>query len=262
MEDNSARKVTLEQEGHLLLIGLNRPEKRNAADTEMLSQLALAYGELERNPDLRVGVVFAHGDHFTAGLDLVDVGPALQSGGGLPLPEGGLDPWGISTHQVSKPVVIALKGTCFTLGVELALSSDVVIAHQDTVFAQLEVARGILPFGGATTRMPRVAGWSQAMRWLLTADSFGADQARAMNIVTEVVGSDPLIRAREIAERISQQAPLAVQETLASARAALIDPVEEHRELTHRLGRLMATTDMQRGMQAFVTKQPASFEGN
>jgi len=111
MEDNSAHKVTLEQEGHLLLIGLNRPEKRNAADTEMLSQLALAYGELERNPDLRVGVVFAHGDHFTAGLDLVDVGPALQSGGGLPLPEGGLDPWGISTHQVSKPVVIALKGT-------------------------------------------------------------------------------------------------------------------------------------------------------
>jgi enoyl-CoA hydratase/carnithine racemase len=163
---------------------------------------------------------------------------------------------------VSKPVVIALKGTCFTLGVELALSSDVVIAHQDTVFAQLEVARGILPFGGATTRMPRAAGWSQAMRWLLTADSFDADQARAMNIVTEVVGSDPLIRAREIAERISQQAPLAVQETLASARAALIDPVEEHRELTHRLGRLMATTDMQRGMQAFVTKQPASFEGN
>jgi len=76
------------------------------------------------------------------------------------------------------------------------------------------------------------------------------------------VGADPLIRAREIAERISQQAPLAVQETLASARAALIDPVEEHRELTHRLGRLMATTDMQRGMQAFVTKQPASFEGN
>ena len=83
MADHSGRKVTLDQQGNLLLIGLNRPEKRNAADTEMLSQLALAYGELEKNPDLRVGVVFAHGDHFTAGLDLVDVGPALQSGNKL-----------------------------------------------------------------------------------------------------------------------------------------------------------------------------------
>jgi enoyl-CoA hydratase/carnithine racemase len=262
MADHSGRKVTLDQKGNLLLIGLNRPEKRNAADTEMLSQLALAYGELEKNPDLRVGVVFAHGDHFTAGLDLVDVGPALQSGAGLPIPDGGLDPWGISTHQVSKPVVVAVKGTCFTLGVELALAADVVIAHQDTVFAQLEVARGILPFGGATTRMPLAAGWSQAMRWLLTAESFSAHQAQAMNIVTEVVGEDPMDRAQEIAERIAQQAPLAVQETLASARAALSGREREHGELAHRLRRLMATADMQRGLQAFMTKQPATFEGN
>ena len=262
MTTESGPKVTVEREGHLLLIGLNRPEKRNAADGDMLELLSLAYGELDRDPDLRVGVVFAHGAHFSAGLDLIDVGPSLQAGGTLPIPEGGLDPWGISTVQVSKPVVMAIQGTCFTLGVELALASDVVIAHSDSVFAQLEVARGILPFGGATTRMPASAGWSQAMRWLLTGDTFDALTALKMNIVTEVVEADPISRAREVASRIAMQAPLAVQETLASARAALNNRPDEHTELGHRLGRLMATQDVQRGLQSFMTKQPAAFEGN
>ncbi len=153
-------RVTLERNDHILFIGLNRVEKRNAADLAMLEQLALAYGELDRDPNLRVGVVFAHGDHFTAGLDLVDVGPALAKTGGLPIPEGGVDPWAMSTPPVRKPVVMAIQGTCYTLGVELALASDIVIASKDAQFAQLEVARGILPFGGGTTRMPRVAGWS------------------------------------------------------------------------------------------------------
>jgi len=94
-------RITLERKDHILFIGLNRVEKRNAADLAMLAELALAYGELDRDPDLRVGVVFAHGDHFTAGLDLADVGPAMAATGSLPIPEGGLDPWGISTAQVS-----------------------------------------------------------------------------------------------------------------------------------------------------------------
>lgn len=262
MSDTHEPSVTTEQVGHLLEIGLNRPDKRNAANVAMLEQLALAYGELDRNPDLRVGLVHAHGEHFTAGLDLVDVGPSLQKTGSLPIPAGGVDPWGISTSPVSKPVVIALKGTCFTLGVELALASDVVIAQRNTVCAQLEVARGILPFGGASTRMPATAGWANAMRWLLSAESFSAEEAYRLNIVTEIVEDDPLNRAREVANTIAQQAPLAVQETLASARAAQTDPHGEHKELQHRLGRLMVTQDVARGMEAFMTKKPAVFEGN
>ncbi|MDA8579956.1 crotonase/enoyl-CoA hydratase family protein [Pontimonas sp.] len=262
MSDSHEPTVTVERVGHLLEIGLNRPDKRNAANVSMLEQLALAYGELDRNPELRVGLVHAHGDHFTAGLDLVDVGPSLQKTGSLPIPAGGVDPWGISTSPVSKPVVIALKGTCFTLGVELALASDVVIAQRNTVCAQLEVARGILPFGGASTRMPAAAGWANAMRWLLSAESFSAEEAYRLNIVTEIVEEDPLERAREVANTITQQAPLAVQETLASARAAQTDPHGEHTQLQHRLGRLMVTQDVARGMEAFMTKKPAVFEGN
>ena len=262
MSEHSEDSITLNRVDHRLEIGFNRPEKRNAANVSLLEQLALAYGELDRDPALRVGIVHAHGEHFTAGLDLADVGPSLQQQGSLPIPEGGLDPWGITTRQVSKPVVVALKGTCFTLGVELALASDVVIAHRDTVLAQLEVARGILPFGGATSRMPAVAGWSNAMRWLLSAESFTAQEAHRMNIVTEVVDEDPLNRARIIADTIAQQAPLAVQETLDSARAARINATSEHAQLPNRLGRLMVTKDVARGMEAFMTKKPAVFEGD
>lgn len=255
-------RVTLERRDHILFIGLNRVDKRNAADLAMLAELALAYGELDRDPQLRVGVVFAHGDHFTAGLDLADVGPAMAKTGALPIPEGGVDPWGISTPQVSKPVVMAIQGICFTLGVELALASDIVVASQDAQFAQLEVARGILPFGGGTTRMPRVAGWGNAMRMLLTADTVTAADAHQMGIVTHLVKTNPMEAATAFAARIAQQAPLAVQATLASARAGLVDAAQEHQRLPQRLGALMMTHDVKRGMEAFLTKKPAVFEGD
>jgi enoyl-CoA hydratase/carnithine racemase len=228
----------------------------------MLQELSLAYGELDSNPDLWVGVVHAHGDHFTAGLDLHDLGPKMAAGKMTLVPKGGLDPWGMTTKQVSKPVVMAIQGTCFTLGVELALASEIVIAAENSKFAQLEVSRGILPFGGATLRFPKAAGWSGSMRYLLTGESFDADQAREMRVVTEVVpvGSQ-LDRALELAQKIADQAPLAVQQTLDSARAIYSDE-REKLMLASRLGVLMKTNDVQRGMQAFATKTKAEFEGN
>jgi enoyl-CoA hydratase/carnithine racemase len=203
---NETSKVTVEQKGHVLLIGLNRPEKLNAADMEMLQELALAYGKLDSDLELRVGLVFAHGDHFTAGLDLADVAPRLNADGLAMVPEGGLDPWGIQSKPVSKPVVIAIQGTCFTLGVELALNSEIVIAADNAVFAQLEVSRGILPFGGATKRFPRAAGWSNAMRYLLTGDKFDAATAFSLGVVNEVVAKgNEFDRALELAQKIAAQ---------------------------------------------------------
>jgi enoyl-CoA hydratase/carnithine racemase len=157
---------------------------------------------------------------------------------------------------------MAIQGICYTLGVELALASDVVVAEAGAQFAQLEVARGILPFGGATTRFPRAAGWSRAMRWLLTAETFDAQEALLCGVVTEVVQTDALGKALEIAQVISSQAPLAVQETLLSARAGLVSAEQEHAVLSERLGRLMVTKDVRRRMEAFMTKQPAEFQGD
>ena len=257
----SASRVTVEQQGHILLIGLNRPDKLNAADVQMLHELAMAYGRLDSDPDLWVGLVFAHGDHFTAGLDLADVGPKLAAGNLNLVPQGGLDPWGVSTKQVAKPVVLAVQGTCLTLGVELALASDVVVAAENTRFAQLEVTRGIMPFGGATLRFPAVAGHANAMRYLLTGDYFTADQAEKMGIVTEVASpGEQFDRAMQLAQRISEQAPLAVQQTLLSARERA-NP-SEPKMIFERLAGLMKTKDVMRGMEAFQTRSNAKFEGN
>ena len=254
-------KVTTEKVGHVLKIGLNRPDKMNAADEELLHGLALAYGELEKDKELRVGLLFAHGDHFTAGLDLFDVGPKMQSGKLQLVPEGGIDPWGIQTKQVSKPVVMAIRGTCFTLGVELALASDIVIAASDSKFGQLEVARGILPFGGGTIRLPKVAGHAKAMQYLLTGETFSAQDALQMGMINEVVApGEEIVRAMEFAQKIAAQAPLAVQATLASSRNS--DTENEKKQLFVRLNQLMSTKDVERGMQAFISKQPAQFGGN
>ena len=256
-------RVVTERRGHLLLIGLNRPEKRNAADFAMLQQLALAYGELECDPELRVGVVHALGEHFTAGLDLADIGPRLGPAGLEMVPDGGINPWQVDGTALSKPVVIAVQGTCLTLGIELMLASDIVVAAESTRFGQIEVSRGILPFGGATIRFPRAAGWGNAMRWLLTGDLFDAREAHRLGLVQEIVpDGQELSRAIELAERIAAQAPLAVQATLANARLALRDgAAAAEAALQPALARLAASTDARIGMEAFLSRQPAEFQG-
>jgi enoyl-CoA hydratase len=262
-EPEAPRRVTVEKDGHLLLIGLDRADKRNAADMAMLQQLALAYGELDRDPEVRAGVVFAHGDHFTGGLDLADIAPRVGPEGLLMVPDGGLDPWGVQGRRVRKPVVLAVQGTCLTLGIELALASDVVVASRDAVFAQLEVARGILPFGGATLRFPAAAGWGNAMRWMLTGDRFDAAEAQRLGVVHEIVEpGEQLARAVELAHRIAVQAPLAVQATLANARLAVTDgPTSAAAPLQGELVRLMQSADARIGMEAFLRRETPRFLG-
>ncbi|AZZ52477.1 crotonase/enoyl-CoA hydratase family protein [Rathayibacter festucae] len=257
------RRVRTERRGHVLEIVLDRPEKRNAADFRLLSELAAAYGELDRDPELRAGVVLAEGAHFTAGLDLADIGPRLGGDGLDFVPEGGLDPWAIRTRPVTKPVVIGLQGTCLTLGIELALASDVVLAEESARFGQIEVARGILPFGGATLRFPRAAGWGDAMRWILTGDEFDAREAHRIGLVQEVVPDGTVAEAaRALAERIAAQAPLAVQAALASARLAVASSdAEAAAALPAELARLAASDDARIGMEAFLSRTRAEFTG-
>lgn len=262
MSDERPR-VRIERQGPVLAIVLNRPDKRNAADIRLLSELAAAYGELDRDPDLRAGVVLAEGKHFTAGLDLADIGPRIGTGGLDFVPEGGLDPWGLLTRPVAKPVVIGLKGTCLTLGIELALASDVVIAEESTTFGQIEVSRGILPFGGATLRFPRAAGWGDAMRWILTGDLFDAAEAHRIGLVQEVVPDGTVAEAAHaLAARIAAQAPLAVQAALANARLAVVaSDAEAAAALPAELVRLAGSDDARIGTEAFLSRTTAEFTG-
>lgn len=256
-------RITVDRDGQVLLIGFNRPEKRNATDLQMLQELSLAYGELERDPELRVGFVYAHGDHFTGGLDLGDIGPRIGADGIDIVPEGGINPWQVGGQQLTKPVVMAVQGTCLTLGIELILASDIAVAADSTTFAQIEVARGILPFGGATIRFPRAVGWGNAMRWILTGDKFDAAEAHRIGLVQEVVpDGSQYARGLELAQRIAAQAPLAVQAALANARVAVRNgDAAAEVQLQPELAKLVASEDARIGMEAFLTRQPATFLG-
>jgi enoyl-CoA hydratase/carnithine racemase len=261
VDDTSAR-VTVERRGAVLLIGLDRPAKRNAADLRMLQELALAYGEYARDDDLRVAVVHAAGEHFTGGLDLADLAPRIADGLDL-VPEGGIDPWQLTGPVLDKPVVLAVQGTCLTLGVELMLAADLTVAADSTRFGQIEVSRAILPFGGATLRFPRAVGWGNAMRWTLTGDLFDAAEAHRLGLVQEVVPhGTQLDRALELAERIAAQAPLAVRATLANARLAVREGDDAAiARLPAELARLAATEDARTGMAAFLSRTAPNYRG-
>lgn len=255
--------VSLERDGHVLLVGLNRPHKRNSFDRQMLAELSRAYAVLESDPDVRAGVLFAHGDHFTAGLDLVDVGPGIASGES-PVPEDGRDPWRLDGAWTT-PLIAVAQGWCMTLGIELLLAADIRIAAAGTRFTQLEVQRGIYPFGGATIRLPREAGWGNAMRWLLTGDEFDAAEAHRIGLVQEVAedAAAALARAREIAHTIADRAaPLGVRATLESAHLARTQGESAAIERLRRdVAALFASEDAAEGVQSFVERRQARFSG-
>ena len=256
--------VTVEIRDHLMLIGLDRAPKRNAFHPEMYRALASAYGTLHRDPELRCGVLFAHGDHFTGGIDLIEWSPLLREGRFPALPEGAIDPLGLDeNNRLRKPVVMAVQGICLTIGIELLLAADIRVAAADARFAQIEVKRGIFPAGGGTVRFLQEVGWGNAMRWLLTGDEFSAAEALRMGLVQEMVDrGKELSRAVEIAQTVAAQSPLGVQATLASARVARTQgEVAALRRLLADLAPIMSSEDVAEGLQSFVERRPASFKG-
>src|SRR6187455_1509635 len=129
----SEGRIRLERRGPVLLVGLDRAAKRNAFDLPLWDGLCRAYAELDRDDELRVGVLHALGDHFTGGLDLPQWAPVFSSGA-WPIPDGGIDPLGLVGRRIEKPIVAAVQGTCLTIGIELLLSTDVRVAAASTKF--------------------------------------------------------------------------------------------------------------------------------
>lgn len=254
-------KVSHEIRGQIMLIGLNRAEKRNAFDSQMIHELSLALTEYEDHAGLRCAVIFAHGEHFTAGLDLAELQPKLASGV-FDFAENQINPWGTGARKRAKPVISAVQGYCFTAGIELMLNADLVIAQDNCQFAQMEVQRGILPFGGATVRFVQAAGWAKAMRFLLTGERFSAQAALEMNLINEITEATPLSRAIELAEQICRAAPLAVQATLASAQEGVIQgPEAAFARLQQHLQPLLSSEDAQEGMLAMLQRRDPHFTG-
>ena len=267
-------RITVEQRGRILLMGLDRPEKYNGFTPVMMRELTDAYTRLDEDPELWVGVLFGHGKHFTAGLDLPKWAEGMrQASRSEPQASEGhrtgkreradrVDPAGLA-RACRKPIVTAVHGITYTLGIELMLAGDIVVAADDCRFSQLEPKRGIHATGGATIRFVERGGWGNAMYHLLTCDEFGAEEARRIGLVQEIVprGTE-LTRALELAEQIAAMAPKAVQATKASSRRYLD---EGFAATVAAFGAdqaaLAATDDAREGVASFVERRNPRFTG-
>jgi enoyl-CoA hydratase/carnithine racemase len=257
---SDAGEVRSERHGHILKITIDNVAKKNAFVPKMMAELAAAMTELDRDPALRVGVLTAAGDNFTAGLDMPQFfGPGAKP---LPIPEDHIDPFGLR-NQCRKPVITAVQGICFTVGIEMALAGDIVIAADNTRFCQMEAKRGIAPLGGAHFRYITRAGWGNAMYHLFLCDEFNAQEAYRIGLVQEVVPAGTQVeRAMQLAEIIAANAPLGIQVTKEAGRKfteagerAAIDAGPLIRE------RVMGTEDAAEGIRSFVERRAARFTG-
>jgi len=255
-------QISRERQGRVFAIGIDRPRKLNGFSPKMLTELAEAFTAFERDDEAWVGLLHAHGDHFTAGLELDKVAPIIRERSSL-APPGSIDPLSLRPPLRTKPLVCAVQGICFTLGIELMLAADIVIAAENCRFAQIEVKRGIMPAGGATIRMVERAGWGNAQRYLLTGDEFGAAEALRLGFVQEVVPvGQHKARALEIANAIAEQAPLAVRASLRSSRIGVErGPEAAIRHFGAQQARLMATEDAAEGVRSFIERRRGRFVG-
>jgi len=215
-------KVTVEQRGPVLLVGIDRPQTRNLIDPAIIIGVGKALYKVEHDDELRVALLHGIGPDFSMGIDPPAFIAAVQAGI-IPVK----DPDYISMLALTpplrtKPLVIAVQGGTQFAGHGYFLATDIRVAASDTVLRQAEVTRGTFPGGGATVRFQREAGWANAMRYMLTGDTWGAEDARRMGLVQEVTQpGKQLDVALELAKKVAAAAPLGVRATLASSRQAL-----------------------------------------
>jgi enoyl-CoA hydratase/carnithine racemase len=231
-------------DGGILTIGINRPEAQNRLDPATLIALGKAYYTLEHDAALRVGVLHGHGPDFCPGIDPEPFAAAVRAGTFPPRDPELINPFGLRGPTRTKPLVAAVHGATALGGHELFLAADVRVAASDTRFGQGEVTRGVFPGGGATVRFVREAGWGNAMRYMLTGEAWGAEEARRMGPVAVVTPPGrQLDTALALARRIAAAAPLGVQATIASARQALPAEVEALAAITPVFQRLLQSED-------------------
>ena len=254
-------EITQTVDGHVLRIGISRPEKRNSLTPAMMRGLSDAFDRLENDDNLRAGLVHGEGGNFTSGLDLMKFVPIMTGAEPEPVYKG-IDPLQLKA-RCTKPLVAAVSGFVFTVGIELMLACDIIVAADDCTFAQLETSRGIMVSGGGTVRWVQQVGWGNAMRYLLTAEKFDAAEAMRIGLVQEVVPTgDEVNRGAEFARLIAANAPLAVRATKASALRYLAEgQAAAFDDLAPTQARLASSADAMEGASAMMQKRIPSFAG-
>jgi enoyl-CoA hydratase len=258
-------------EGHIATVTFNRPEARNAVNPEVIVRLADAWDAIDSDDDVRVAILTGNGGHFCAGADLDKLVAKLMAGG-EPADEfeariqedySIIYKGFLRNHRLAKPLVAAIEGFCLAGGGELLQSCDIRVAAESAEIGITEAKWGLFPIAGSTVRLKRQIPYTKAMEMLLTAGRYPAREALGFGLIGHVVpDGEALKKARELADQVAENGPLAVRKIKQSVVETgwLAEEDALNRELE--LGmEVMMSADAREGPKAFKEKRKPNFTG-
>lgn len=265
----STENCIVEQDGHVLIVTLNRPEAKNAFSPEMLLGLYRAWRLLDEDDNLRCAILTANGDTFCAGMDLKAGAEGQQRSTEEFMELMGKVPnihWQalLRDNRPCKPLILAVEGYALAGGTEILQGTDIRVAAEDAIFGVTEVARGLYPMSGSTIRLRKQIPYCLAAEILLLGEHVSAQQALDFGLINRVVPKgQTLAEAKKIAEKICANGPLAVKAVTTSLRQHTEHLNEDEAMLKsdELAGPVFASNDAKEGMRAFKEKRPAVFTG-
>jgi enoyl-CoA hydratase len=258
--------LDVEQDGHVVTLTMNRPEAKNAFSPEMLVGLADAWDEIDADPEIWVAILTGAGGTFCAGADLKAMNDSQNQSDQAQRFRGdaGLA-WKalLRNHQLTKPLIAAVEGYAVAGGTEILQATDIRVAGDSATFGIVEVTRGLFPLGGSTVRLRRQIAYTKAVELLLTGDTISAHEAERIGLIGHVVtDGGALTKARELANKIARNGPLAVQAVKRSLQATEGLPEAEALKVELEIGLpIFGTADAKEGTLAFKEKREPRYQG-
>ncbi len=266
LEDLTTQHCTVERDGHVVILTMNRPEKRNALSGDMLAGLVLGYEYIDENPDIRCAILTGAGGHFSSGADLVAMGQQSTDERVQAVMARGNNPhWKalLRDYRLSKPLIAAVEGYAVAGGTEILQGTDIRVAGEGAIFGVWEAKRGLFPLGGSACRLPRQIPYTQAMDILLACRPIPAIEAKEIGLIGRVVPDGTALEvAKAVAAQVAANAPLSTQAILRAWRET--EHMSDADAMQHQdtIGwEVFATEDAQEGPRAFAEKRAPEYKG-
>lgn len=245
----------------IYVITINRPDKLNALNKDVISELRSVLDEVYNNSEIKSAIITGEGTKaFVAGADIVEF-TVLDTSGGIALAQIGQDIFN-KIENAPKPIVAAVNGFALGGGCELAMACHFRTASETAKFGQPEVNLGLIPGYGGTQRLVQLIGKGKAMELLMTADMIKADEAKSLGLVNHVFTAEELLpKTKEILQKIQTKAPIAISKIIALANEAATASKTGMSNEVKAFGECFSTEDKKEGTTAFLEKRAAVFSG-